>query len=84
MTSLSGFDDWLNHLVDEQAAHAEQSVEAYVAQAVATRLMADGTRRNEEFADLLAHLSEAGIDIPEQSPGPNPVVTDPERLAALR
>ncbi|PRC47417.1 histidine kinase, partial [Mycobacterium sp. ITM-2017-0098] len=41
MTSLSGFDDWLNHLVDEQAAHAEQSVEAYVAQAVATRLMAD-------------------------------------------
>lgn len=80
---MAGFDDWLNRLLVAQAAHAEQSVESYVAQAVATRLMADVTGRNEEFADLLAHLSEAGIDIPEQSPGPNSVVTDPERLAAL-
>lgn len=67
----------------EQAAKADQSVDSYVAQAVATRLMGDVTRRNEDFADLLAHLSEAGIEIPEQTQGPTSVVTDPDRLEAL-
>lgn len=83
MTSLPGFDDWLNGMLVEQAAKAEQSVDDYVAQAVAARLMADVTRRNDEYADLLAHLSETGIVIPEQSHGPNSVITDPKRLQAL-
>ncbi len=83
MTSLPGFDDWLNHTLGEQAAKANQSVESYVAQAVAARLMGDVTRGNEKFDDLLAHLTDAGIDIPERSDGPDPVVADPERLQAL-
>jgi GAF domain-containing protein len=67
----------------EQAAKADQSVESYVAQAVATRLMGDVTRRDEGLDELLAHLNDAGLSVPERSEGPDPVVTDPERLRAL-
>lgn len=83
MTSLPGFDDWLDRVLVEQAVHAEQSVESYVAQAVATRLMADVARRDDELDELLAHLFDAGIQTPELSQGPDPVVADPERLQAL-
>jgi GAF domain-containing protein len=83
VTSLPGFDDWLNRTLVEQAANADQSVESYVAQAVATRLMGDVTRRDEELGELLEHLSNAGIGVPARSEGPNPVVSDPERLQAL-
>lgn len=83
MTSLPGFDAWLNRMVEEQAQNSGQSIDAYVAQAVATRLMVDVTRRNEDNADLLAHLSNVHIEISEQTVGPQSVVADPERLEAL-
>jgi GAF domain-containing protein len=81
--SLSGFDAWLNNLVEEQAAKADQSIDAYVAQAVATRLIADVTRRNEDHTDLLTHLADAEIHITDKTLGPESVVADPERLRAL-
>lgn len=84
MTSLSGFDDWLNRLVDEQAALAGQTVPDYVAQAVATRLMGDIRRRDDEMAVFFEHLSEVGIVLPRETSGPDPVVTDPARLEALQ
>lgn len=83
VTSLTGFDDWLDRHLEEQAALAGQTVYEYVAQAVATRLMADVTRRNEDRTELLAHLSEAEIVVPERLDGPVSVVADPERLQAL-
>ncbi|MFB1294624.1 GAF domain-containing protein [Mycobacterium sp. pW049] len=83
MISLPGFDAWLNHVVEEQAKNAGQSIDAYVAQAVASRLIADVTRSQQDSADLLAHLSEAHINVDEQSLGPQSVVADPERLEAL-
>lgn len=85
MTSLAGFDDWLNRLVDEQAAKAGQAVPDYVAQAVAIRLMDELTRRQAEIDDLLDHLSGVGIVLPEDSSSRlNPVITDAERLHALQ
>jgi transcriptional regulator with GAF, ATPase, and Fis domain len=83
VTSLPGFDAWLNRLVEEQAAQADLSIDAYVAQAVATRLIADVTRRQEDTADLLAHLSGANIVTADEPVGPESVVADPERLEAL-
>lgn len=70
-------------MVEDQAARAGQSFDAYVAQAVATQLMADVTRRSEEKDDLLAHLSDANIHLSERPPGPESVVADPKRLQAL-
>ncbi|MGQ9406628.1 GAF domain-containing protein [Mycolicibacterium gilvum] len=84
MNSLARFDDWLNRLVDEQAALAGQTVPDYVAQAVATRLMGDIKHRDDEMAVFFEHLSEVGIVLPQDTSGPNPVVIDPERLEALR
>ena len=84
MNSLARFDDWLNRLVDEQAALAGQTVPDYVAQAVATRLMGDIKRRDDEMAVFFEHLSEGGIVLPQDTSGPNPVVIDPQRLEALR
>ena len=83
MISLPGFNAWLNNMVEEQAAKAEQTPDEYVAQAVATQLMADVTRHKEDHRELLAHLSDADIKVAEQSAGPQSVVADPERLQAL-
>jgi GAF domain-containing protein len=83
VTSLPGFDDWLNRALVEQAAKSDQSVEAYVAQAVAERLMADVAGANESSTDFVGHLWAADIQISEESPGPQSVVADPERLQAL-
>ncbi|MCV7064007.1 GAF domain-containing protein [Mycolicibacterium vaccae] len=81
--SLPGFDDWLNRLLVEQAAKAGQSVEAYIAQAVAARLMGDVTRQNGDRVDLLDHLADGAVLLTEQPNGPQAVVGDPERLKAL-
>lgn len=83
MISLPGFNAWLNNMVEEQAAKAEQTPDEYVAQAVASQLMADVTRHKEDHRELLAHLSDADIKVAEQSAGPQSVVADPERLQAL-
>ena len=83
MISLPGFNDWLNQLVEEQAALADQSADSYVAQAVATRLMSDVTRRSEDNSDLLTQLSDADIHITEQAADANSVIIDPERLQAV-
>ncbi|MBB2992011.1 hypothetical protein FHR72_003507 [Mycolicibacterium iranicum] len=83
MTSVPGFDAFLDRMVEEQAALAEQTVDKYVAQAVATRLMADVKPQNGQSSDLLAHLSQVGIEVPRQALGPRSVVADPERLQAL-
>lgn len=83
MISLPGFDDWLDQLLVEQAAKAGQSVEAYIAQAVATRLMGDVTRQHGDRVDLLDHLADGAVRLTEQPHGPQAVVGDPERLNAL-
>ncbi|OAN42552.1 histidine kinase [Mycolicibacterium iranicum] len=80
---MPGFDARLNSMVEEQAAKAHQTPDEYVAQAVATQLMADVTRRKEDHTELLARLSDADIKVAEQSAGPQSVVADPERLQAL-
>ena len=84
MISLPGFNDWLNQMVEEQAAKANQSAESYVAQAVATRLMGDVTRRNEDNSDLLEQLSSVNIHVAGEDAELNAVIVDPERLEALQ
>ncbi|WP_083142105.1 GAF domain-containing protein [Mycolicibacterium parafortuitum] len=83
VSPLAGFDDWLHSALADQADKAGQSVDAYVAQAVAARLMDDVTRRHGDTGDLLARLTGAGIAVPGYVDAPDPVVADPERLRAL-
>jgi len=63
-------------VVTEEAAHAGQLVDGYVAEAVATRLMVDLTRRNAESADLLTRLSEVHIRVPALMDAPRVKVYD--------
>lgn len=84
MISLPGFNEWLDRALVEQAAKADQSVEVYVAQAVAMRLMLDVNRHKENPLDFLTHFSSANVQLSESSPLPPPdVITDPGRLQAL-
>ena len=84
MISLSGFDDWLNRRVEEQAAAANQTVETYIAQAVAARLITDVSLRGDDGREeLLAHLAQAEVPMPESMHTLGAVVGDPKRLAAL-
>jgi GAF domain-containing protein len=84
MDPLTGFDDWLNRLLVEQAAGAGETVDAYVARAVAARLMSDVAQQDEQKRlDLLMHLSTVAVPAWEKPSGPAVVVADPERLRAL-
>ena len=83
-SSLPGFDDWLNRLLEECAREAGEDVDTYVARAVASQMVADsgapGARPSEE---LLAHLSESGVFAETAMPSVSAAVTDPDRLRAL-
>ena len=84
MISLPGFDEWLERALVEQAAKADQTVEVYVAQAVAMRLMIDVNRHIADPSDFLARLSAVNVQTSEEQPeAPADVITDPERLDAL-
>jgi GAF domain-containing protein len=84
MISLSGFDDWLNSRVEEQAAAANQTVEVYIAQAVAARLITDVSLRGDDVREeLMQRLAQAEVPMPESMHTLGAVVGDPARLAAL-
>lgn len=79
------FDDFLNRLLDEHARAAGESVETYVARAVATQMAADMRRANHPAVeDLQTHLSNAGVLDKTAMPDVSAAVADPDRLAALR
>lgn len=79
------FDGYLNRLLEELAREAGENVETYVARAVATQMTADMRRANDPAVeDLQSHLSDAGVLDKTAMPDVATVITDPDRLAALR
>lgn len=79
------FDDYLNRVLEELAREAGENVETYVARAVATQ-MANDMRRASDPAldDLQAHLSASGVLEKTAMPDVTSVISDPDRLNALR
>ncbi|MGB3482372.1 MAG: GAF domain-containing protein [Mycobacterium sp.] len=78
------FDDWLNELLEESARTAGEDVDAYVARAVATQLVADQRAADSpDLGKLLAHLSS----ILESTQSPAAIsmtaISDPDRLRSL-
>nr|WP_090339854.1 GAF domain-containing protein [Mycolicibacterium malmesburyense]CRL68459.1 GAF domain-containing protein [Mycolicibacterium malmesburyense] len=79
------FDDYLNRLLEELAREAGENVETYVARAVATQMTADMRRANDPAVeDLETHLSASGVLDKTAMPDVTSVMTDPDRLTALR
>lgn len=83
---VSGFDDWLNTTLDDEAVRAGESVDAFVARAVAARMVVELTRRGDPaLEELLAHVAGLGLALAEQAAEhtETSVLNDPDRLRAL-
>lgn len=82
--SLTGFDEWLNRLLEDCARDAGEDVVSYVARAVASQMVAD-LRRTERASidELMAHLNECRVFAETEMPGVESEITDPDRLQAL-
>jgi hypothetical protein len=87
MTStVGGFDDWMRGALEDEAAKAGESVDAYVARAVAARLILDRTgRAGHGLEELLEHVARLGLDIRPlvADDSPQAVLNDPARLRVL-
>ncbi|MCW2513162.1 MAG: histidine kinase [Mycobacterium sp.] len=86
MTSpVPGFDEWLSRALTEEAAAAGESVDTFVARAVATRLLHERGRRGDGAIDELSkRIDESGLatDGPAEE-GPSDPLSNPERLRVL-
>lgn len=82
--SLTGFDEWLNRLLEDCARDAGEDVVSYVARAVASQMVAD-LRRTERASidELMAHLNECRVFAETEMPSVESEITDPDRLQAL-
>jgi GAF domain-containing protein len=82
--SLTGFDDWLNRLLEECARNAGEDVVAYVARAVGSQMVADLRRTGRASVEqLMAHLHECKVFADSGMPSVEAEITDPDRLQAL-
>lgn len=82
--SLTGFDDWLNRLLEECARDAGEDVVSYVARAVGSQMVADLRRTQLASVDeLMAHLDECRVFAETKMPSVEVEITNPERLRAL-
>lgn len=88
MTNVPRFDERLERVLDIQAAAAGETVDDYVARAVADRLVAGMVElRDPELGPLLEHLTTLGLSLSPQASAASEDVTtvnDPDRLRALR
>jgi GAF domain-containing protein len=83
-SSLSGFDDWLNRMLEKCARDTGESVKAYVTRAVATQMLADQRRDDSNSLDeLMAHIKECGALSATEMPDVTVEINDPDRLRSL-
>lgn len=83
--SLPGFDDWLNHALEDAAREAGEDIQTYVMRAVAAQMVADHVRAEKPSTRrLLEYLSAAGVLDSGSMPDVSAAVTDPDRLNAVR
>ncbi|CAN5398906.1 hypothetical protein BH11ACT7_BH11ACT7_15270 [soil metagenome] len=83
-SALSGFDDWLNRMLERCAHDAGESVNAYVTRAVATQMVADQRRaESNSIEELMEHLAECGALAATEMPDVKAEINNPQRLRAL-
>ncbi|UUO03404.1 GAF domain-containing protein [Mycolicibacterium novocastrense] len=76
---------FLNRLLEEHAREVGESVDTYVARAVAKQMAVDLRRAKDPAVDdLQTHLVASGVFDETAMPDVSTVITDPDRLAALR
>ncbi|MGE2715000.1 GAF domain-containing protein [Mycolicibacterium litorale] len=82
--SLTGFDDFLNRLLEECAREAGEDVVSYVARAVGSQMVADLRRSGRgSVRELMAHLNECKVFAEAEMPSVEAEITHPGRLQAL-
>lgn len=82
--SLTGFDDFLNRLLEECARDAGEDVVSYVARAVGSQMVADLRRTGSgSVEELMAHLNDCKVFAEAEMPSVEAEITDPDRLQAL-
>lgn len=83
-SSLTGFGDRLNRLLEECARDAGEDVVSYVARAVASQMVADRRRTNPaSVEELMAHISACEVFGETAMPTLTAEINDPSRLRAL-
>lgn len=82
--SVTGFDGWLNRMLEQCAHDADKDVATYVARAVASQMVADIRMTNDGPIDeLMSHLAECGVFAGTDMPSVAAEITNPDRLKAL-
>jgi hypothetical protein len=83
-SSLPGFDDWLNRMLEECARNAGEDVDTYVMRAVAKQMVSDKARTDKNSVrELLNHFSGSGVLETDAMPNVQAAISDPGRLRAL-
>jgi GAF domain-containing protein len=82
--SLSGFDDWLNRLLERCAYEAGENVETYVARAVASQMLAEQRIADSGLVEeMTAHMALSPAFAEPSMPSVLAALTEPDRLRAL-
>jgi GAF domain len=83
---VSEFDDELIRILIDEATLAGESMDTFIARAVAARLVREQMRRgHSRLTDLVDHIKQSHLDLPGPvlEPEVAEVLYDPERLRAL-
>lgn len=86
VSTVPGFDDWMNDALLDEAAKVGESIELYISRAVAGRMALERARRGDQNLDeLVDHIRELDLEIPERTADltSGSIISDPERLRAL-
>ncbi len=83
---LSGFDEWMDATLIDEAARVGESIETYIGRAVAARIIIERARRGDsDVRELMSHVRSLGLDVedPVANLAAGAVISDPDRLRAL-
>lgn len=83
---LSGFDEWMDAALIDEADQVGESVENYIGRAVAARMVIERARRGDsDVRTLMSHVRSLGLDVPDPvaTIAAGAVISDPDRLRAL-
>ncbi|WP_422748639.1 GAF domain-containing protein [Mycobacterium sp. WMMD1722] len=84
MASVPGFDEWMTDELAKEAAIAGESVDRFVARAVAARMAVEQARRDDRNLDeILERVRRMDLELPAVTRNARSVIADPDRLRAL-
>lgn len=81
---VPGFDEWMTDELAKEAAIVGESVDRFIARAVAARMAVEQARRNDRNLDeILERVRRMDLELPTIARGAGSVIADPDRLRAL-